>query len=402
MTTKTASTGSPGTGNPGTGSHWASLFSSAKAAVIVGFASTILVVIEGLRAVGANPEQQASAAAVLCFAMAITSFILAVRYRLPIMVAWSTPGAVLLATSGGGITFPQAIGAFIAAGGLMVLTAVITPLARAIERMPASIAAAMLAGVLLRYVLGVPPAALASPQYVVPLVLAFFALRFVVPMYTVPVIVALGLLLAGLGGSFSGSVTMAVTPLTFDWPEWNLQAVISIGLPLYLVTMASQNLPGFAVLRANGYQPPVSACLLVTGIGSILAAPFGSHAVNLAAITASMVAGPDAHPDPGQRWKMIYPYTVLYVIFGLAAGTFVALLGALPKDLVTAIAGLALFAPLMGGISAMMKQPKEIEAALVTFLTTASGITLFGIGAAFWGLLAGLALWAIQRAARRI
>lgn len=384
------------------GSHWGSLISSAKAAVIVGFASTILVVIEGARAVGANPAQQASVAAVLCIGMAITSFILAVRYRMPIMVAWSTPGAVLLATSAAaGVTFTQAIGAYVLAGGLMVLTAVITPLSRAINRMPPSIAAAMLAGVLLRYVLGVPTAALASPQFVVPLILAFFALRFVLPMYAVPIVVGLGLFFAAMAGSFSGGVTLAITPLTFDWPEWNPQVMISLGIPLYLVTMASQNLPGFAVLRANGYQPPVTACLLVTGIGSILAAPFGSHAINLAAITASMVAGPEAHPDPGQRWKMIFPYSALYIVFGLAAGTFVALLGALPKDLVTAIAGLALFAPLLGSISAMMKEPKEIEAAVVTFLTTASGITLFGIGAAFWGLLAGLALWALQRAARR-
>ena len=382
--------------------HWPSLISSATAAVIVGFASTILVVIEGARAVGANPAQQASVAAILCFAMAAASFILAFRARMPIMVAWSTPGAVLLATSAAGISFPQAIGAFVLAGALTVLTALITPLSRAIERMPASIAAAMLAGVLLRYVLGVPTAALGSPALVMPLILAFFALRFVVPMYAVPVIVALGLLIAGLTGAFDQGVTLAVTPLTFDWPEWNPQVLISLGIPLYLVTMASQNLPGFAVLRANGYAPPVSACLLVTGIGSILSAPFGSHAINLAAITASLVAGPDAHPDPARRWKMIYPYTVLYVVFGLAAGTFVSMLGALPKELVTAIAGLALFSPLMGGISAMMKEPREIEAALVTFLTTASSITLFGIGAAFWGLLAGLILWGAQRYARRI
>ncbi len=382
--------------------HWGSLFSSATAAVIVGFASTILVVIEGARAAGANPAQQASVAAILCFAMAIGSTILAVRYRMPIVIAWSTPGAVLMATSALGITFPQAIAAFMVAGALMVLTAVITPLARAIERMPASIAAAMLAGVLLRYVLGVPAAALSSPHLVVPLILAFFALRFVVPMYSVPIIVALGLVLAGLAGAFSQAISVAVTPLTFDWPVWNLGVIVSLGIPLYFVTMASQNLPGFAVLRANGYQPPVTACLLVTGIGSILAAPFGSHAINMAAITASLVAGPDAHPDPGQRWKMIYPYAALYVIFGLAAGTFVSLLGALPKDVVTAIAGLALFGPLTGSISAMMKEPREIEAALVTFLTTASGISLFGIGAAFWGLIAGLILWAAQRTARRV
>lgn len=381
--------------------NWASLFSSATAAVIVGFASTILVVIEGARAVGANAAQQASVAAVLCFAMAVTSAILALRYRMPIMVAWSTPGSVLIATSAVGITFPQAIAAFILAGVLMSLTAVIAPLARAIERMPASIAAAMLAGVLLRYVLGVPIAALASPQFVLPLIFIFFVLRFFVPMYAVPIVVGLGLLFAALAGAFHSSIPVTITPLTFGWPEWNAQAMISLGIPLYLVTMASQNLPGFAVLRANGFSPPVSACLLVTGIGSVLAAPFGSHAINMAAITASIVAGPDAHPDPGQRWKMIYVYAPLYLVFGLAAGTFVALLGALPKDLVTAIAGLALFGPLMGGLSSMMKETRDIEPALVTFLTTASGISLFGIGAAFWGLIAGLALWAAQRSIRR-
>ncbi len=382
---------------PAINSHWASLFSAAKAAVIVGFASTILVVIEGARAVGANPAQQASVAAILCYAMAITTAILALRFRMPIIVAWSTPGAVLIATSAMGITFPQAIGAYILAGALMVLTAVITPLARAIERMPSSIAAAMLAGVLLRYVLGVPVAALSSPGYVVPLILAFFALRFVVPMYAIPIVVALGLLLAAIAGVFSTSIPIALTPLTFDWPEWNMQAMISLGIPLYLVTMASQNLPGFAVLRANGYQPPVSACLLVTGIGSVLAAPFGSHAINLAAITASIVAGPEAHPDPAQRWKMVYIYAPLYVVFGLAAGTFVALLGALPKDLVTAIAGLALFGPLMAGMAVMMKEARDVEPAVVTFLLTASGISLFGVGAAFWGLLAGLILWGAKR-----
>lgn len=381
--------------------HWASLFSSGLATVIVGFASTILVVIEGAKAAGASPAQQASVAAILCYGMAVTSFILAARYRMPIVVAWSTPGSVLIATSAMGLIFPQAIGAFLLAGALMALTAIVTPLARAIERMPASIASAMLAGVLLRYVLGVPLAALAAPQVVLPLILAFFVLRFFIPMYSVPIVVGLGLLFAGLTGAFSGSIPIAITPLTFDWPEWNAQAMISLGIPLYLVTMASQNLPGFAVLRANGYQPPVSACLLVTGVGSILSAPFGSHAINMAAITASLVAGPDTHPDPAQRWKYVYIYSPIYLVFGLTAGTFVALLGALPKDLVTAIAGLALFGPLMGGISAMMKESRDIEPALVTFLTTASGISLFGVGAAFWGLVAGLILWAAQRAARR-
>ena len=380
-----------------TQNHWAALTAAATAAVVLGFASTILIVIEGARAVGANAAQQASAAAILCFAMAATSAWLAIRHRMPIMVAWSTPGSVLIATSAGGITWPEAIGAFVFTGVLMLLTGLVAPLERAIERMPPAIAGAMLAGVLLHYVLGVPGAALATPVLVLPLVIAFFALRFLVPMYAVPVVVVLGLALAALNGGAAQDVHLGFTPLVFVWPEWNWQAIISLGLPLYLVTMASQNLPGFAVLKANGYQPPVADCLKVTGLASVLAAPFGSHAVNMAAITASLVAGPDAHPDPAQRWKMIYPYVVLYVVIGFAAGTFVSLLGAMPREIVAAVAGLALFGPFMGGVSGMMKDAKDIEPALVTFLVTASGITIMGVGSAFWGLLAGLALWGIRR-----
>jgi benzoate membrane transport protein len=387
--------------NSQTANNWLSLTSAATAAVVVGFASTILVVIEGAKAVGATPTQQASTAAILCFAMALTSFILAFRYRQPIMVAWSTPGSALMATGAAGIAFPDAVGAFMVAGALMVMTALIKPLSTAISRLPPALAAAMLAGVLLRYVLGVPNAALELPIFVVPLIIAFFALRMLVPMFTVPVIVGLGLVFAGLGGSFSGPVQMGVTPLEFVRPQWNLQVIIGLGLPLYLVTMASQNLPGFAVLKANGYQPPITACLMMTGLGSVLTAPFGTHAVNMAAITAALVAGPDAHPDAKQRWKMIYPYTALYVVFGLAAGTFVSLLGAMPKPLVTAIAGLALFSPLMAGLTGMVKDSRDIEAAMVTFLVTASGVSIFGVGGAFWGLLAGLMVWAVKHMQRR-
>ena len=162
--------------------------------------------------------------------------------------------------------------------------------------------------------------------------------------------------------------------------------------------MASQNLPGFAVLRAAGYQPPVSASLITTGTASVIMAVFGGHAVNLAAITASMATGSDAHPDRTQRWKILFPYFVMYGAVGLAAASFVQILGALPHELVVAIAGLALFGPLVGGMTAMLKEPSDIEPALVTFLFTASGFSLYGVGAAFWGLCAGLALWGVKQA----
>jgi benzoate membrane transport protein len=373
---------------------WFGLISSSATAVIVGFASTILLIMEAARAVGASPAQQASWAASLCFGMAATSLYLSWRYRMPIITAWSTPGAALIATSATGIGYEQALGAFLVAGLLMALTALITPLSRLIARIPAPIAAAMLAGVLLRYTLGVPGAALALPLYVLPLVIAFFALRLSFALYAVPVVVVLGIAGAVFGGLLGPQCcSFGITSLSFVMPAFDGAAIIGLGVPLYLVTMASQNLPGFAVLRAAGYGPPVGPSLLVTGLASAILAPFGSHAVNLAAITASLVTGPETHPDPAQRWRMVWPYAVLYTLVALAAASFVSVLGALPKELITAIAGLALFSPLMGSAAAMMKEPRDVESALVTFLVTASGLTMFGVGSAFWGLVAGLLLF---------
>jgi len=378
--------------------HWAGLISSAVAAVVVGFASTILVVMQAADAVGASEAQKISWAAMLCFAMAGLTLYLSWRHRMPMIIAWSTPGAALLATSAQGFSYSAALGAFAVAGLLAALTGLITPLAKAIERIPTAIASAMLAGVLLTYVLKVPTAALMMPWQVLPLVIAFFVLRLWKPMWTVPIVVVLGLGLAAFSGLMNFNASdFAVARLTYDWPVFSFAAIISLGLPLYLVTMASQNLPGFAVLRASGYQPPVASALITTGMASALLSPFMGPQVNMAAITASMTTGPDTHPDAGQRWKVAFPYAVLYAIVGLAAGLFVKVLGALPTDLVHAIAGLALFPPLMGAVQAMMKVPNEIEAALVTFLITASGIVIVGIGAPFWGLVIGLVIWGLKK-----
>ena len=380
-------------------SGWASLTATSAAAVIVGFASTILLIIQAAQAVGASPQQQASWAASLCFAMAITTAILCWRFKMPIITAWSTPGAVLIASSAAGLTYQTALGAFVVAGVLMVITGLIRPLETAIEKMPSAIAAAMLAGILVSYVLKVPVAALAAPWLVVPLVIAFFAMRIFLPLYAVPVILVLGLALGFSGGAMGAACCgIGITHLTFDVPQFQWHAAVGLGIPLYLVTMASQNLPGFAVLRAAGYQPPVSASLITTGTASVIMAVFGGHAVNLAAITASMATGSDAHPDRTQRWKILFPYFVMYGAVGLAAASFVQILGALPHELVVAIAGLALFGPLVGGMTAMLKEPSDIEPALVTFLFTASGFSLYGVGAAFWGLCAGLALWGVKQA----
>ncbi len=373
---------------------WFSLTSAALTAVVVGFASTILVIMQAAQAVGANTAQQASWAAVLCFGMAFTSLYLSWTHRMPIITAWSTPGAALIATSAAGVTYAHALGAFVVAGLLMALAGLIKPLARAIAQIPAPLAAAMLAGVLLHYTLGVPAAALALPKFVIPLIIVFFGLRMSYPLFAVPVVVVLGVGIAALGGGFSGNCcALQFTALVWTTPQFEVASILSLGVPLFLVTMASQNLPGFAVLRAAGYQPPVTSCLLVTGVASVMAAPFGSHAINMAAITASLVTGPEAHPDKDKRWLVAWPYLMLYLAVGLTAAMSVGVLGALPKELIITIAGLALFSPLMGGVTAMLQEPRDIESALVTFLVTASGVTFQGVGAAFWGLLAGLAVF---------
>ncbi len=380
-----------------TRSGWFSLTAAAATAVVVGYTSTIVLVMEAARAVGATASQQASWAAALCFGMAVSTLFLSWRYRIPVITAWSTPGAVLIATSDAGVPYANGLGAFVVSGLLMVAAGLLKPLQRAIEKIPAPLAAAMLAGVLLRYALGVPGAAAASPLTIVPLIVVYFGLRLTFPLYAVPAVVALGVGMAAIGGGFGrGCCTIGLTALEWTTPAFDGQTILSIGVPLFLVTMASQNLPGFAVLRAAGYKPPVQPALLVTGAASAVLAPFGGHAVNLAAITASIVTGPDCHPDPDKRWLVAWPYAALYLLIGLMSASVIAVFGSLPAALITAIAGLALFSPLMGAITAMLKEPRDIETALVTFLVTASGLTIAGVGSAFWGLAAGLVLFAAR------
>ena len=382
--------------------HWPSLTAAALAAVVVGFASTILIIMQAADAVGANDAQKISWAAALCFVMGGLTLLLSWQHKMPMIIAWSTPGAALIAHGAPGITYPQALGCFAVAGLLMVATGLFKPIAIAIGKMPSAIASAMLAGVLVIYVLKVPLAATALPLQVVPMIIVFFAMRMWRPFYAVPAVVMLGLGLAAAFGDLNfGTQVIGFSWLTFDVPEFAPVAIISLALPLYLVTMASQNLPGFAVLKASGYEPPVASSLITTGLASVLMSPFAGPQVNMAAITASLATGPDAHPDPAQRWKVAIPYVLIYAGVGLAAGVCVKVLGSLSPDLVHAIAGLALFGPLMGAMVAMMKEPADIEAALVTFLVTAADFKLFGIGSAFWGLVAGLVIWGIKEMKER-
>jgi benzoate membrane transport protein len=359
--------------------------------VVVGFGSTILLVVEAARVLGATSAQSASWVAALCFGMAITTLILSIRHRMPVITAWSTPGVVLLATSGGGISFSEAVGAFLFAGFLTCVTAAFEPLTRLIQKIPAPVAAAMLAGVLLRYCLNVPAALTASPLLVAPAVVLYLGFRLWHPMLAMPFAVAGGLGAAILWDAMDPSCcAVGITWLSWTTPELDPAVLIGLGVPLYLVTMASQNLPGFAVLRQAGYEPPVTPALWTTGIASMLLAPFGAHSINMAALTAALCTGEECHPDAKERWRVAQPYLVIYMLLGLFSGTMVEVLAAMPASLITAVAGLGLLSPLMNAAPAMTREPSQLEAAIIAFLVTASGVSVFHVGSAFWGLAAGL------------
>lgn len=367
-------------------------------APLVGFAGTVALVIAAAQAVGATPAQTISWLAAISLAKAVGGMALTWRYRIPVVLAWSTPGAALIGASSG-IGFPAAEGAFVLAAVLIVLTGLIRPLGDWVAKLPAPIASAMLAGVLFKFVADVALSAAGTPALVLPLVALFLVMRLAHPASAMLIVVAAGVALTyalGLAGPLP--TDLGLSRLTWTTPAFEPAALLGLGLPLYLVTMAGQNLPGLAVLRASGYQPPVGPILTVTGLVSLVSAPFGAHTSNLAAITAAIAAGPDAHPDPAKRWPAAIVYGFAFILLAAFAGPFVALFAAMPKALIATVAGLALTGALMGSLSVAMGEERTRLAALLTFATAASGVSIAGIGAAFWGLAIGLAAFAIERA----
>ncbi len=368
---------------------------------VVGFSSSFVVVVAGTTAVGATPAQASSGLLALCLAQALGMAWLSVRHRTPVTLAWSTPGAALLVSTGavaGG--WPAAVGAFLATGVLVVLTALVPGLGDLVGRIPPALARAMLAGVLLPLCLAPVTALTTSPVLVAPVVLTWLLLLRLTRRWAVPGSLAVALLVVVLDARdvLSGLRLVPVVDLTA--PAWSVGALLSVALPLYVVTMASQNVPGAAVLAANGYRTPWRESLAVTGLGSVLVAPAGGHAVNLAAITAALAAGPEAGADRGRRWWAGVSGAVTYVLLGLGAGALTAVVTAAADGVVQAAAGLALLGALAAALGEALADPAEREAAVVTFVVAASGVVLLGTGAAFWALLAGLVLRAVLRAGR--
>ncbi len=366
---------------------------------LVGFTSAFVVVLSGLTAVGADPDQAASGLLAVTVTMGLSGALLATWTRTPITVAWSTPGAALLATTGtveGG--WPAAVGAFLVTGALIVLTGLVPQLGALIARIPASVAQAMLAGVLFQLCLG-PVTGLASdPLAVAPVVVVWLlAMRFL-PRWSAPLAFLAAAVVIGVHITATGARVDAadlVPRLDLTAPAFSVGGMLGIALPLYLVTMASQNVPGVAVLKGFGYDVPWRRTMLVTGVGTLTGAPAGGHAVNLAAISAALAAGPAAGEDRSRRWIASVTAGGVLVALGIASAAFATLVELAPAGVVPAVAGLALLATLASSLQAALADADERVPAVVAFATAASGIAIAGVSAAFWALVAGLVVRAV-------
>lgn len=370
--------------------------------VLVGFASSAVIVFQAAQSLGASPEEISSWMWALGLGMGLTCIGLSLRYRMPVVTAWSTPGAAMLIGSVAGLPLSDAIGAFLMSALLIAASGFSGLFERMISRIPVSLASGMLAGVLLRF--GID--AFAAMKTQLGMVLTMFAVyllaRRLLPRYAVILTLLVGIAFAaGLGLLRVDGLSLELAKPVFTTPTFSLAAIVGIALPLFIVTMASQNVPGVAVIRASGYAIPISPVVGWTGLVNLLLAPFGAFALNLAAITAAITAaicmGREAHEDAARRYVAAIAAGVFYVVVGLFGATVAALFAAFPKELILAIAGIALLGTIGNSLAAALRDEAEREPALVTFLVTASGLSLAGIGSAFWGLLAGVVTLLVLR-----
>ncbi len=383
-----------------------SLFMGALIA-FVGFASSFAVVLHGLTGVGASEAQAASGLMALSISMGLCAIVISAVTRLPVSIAWSTPGAALLASSGsveGG--FNAAVGAFLVCGVLIIVAGLWKPLGRTVSSIPPALANAMLAGVLLSLCFAPVKAIAFNPLFGLPIVLAWAVIGSINRLYAVPAaLLTFGLVIA-LGvempeGALAGLSAALVPRIEFVPPVFDAAAMVSIALPLFIVTMASQNIPGIAVLKVNDYHPDPGPLFATTGLFSMLSAPFGGHAVNLAAITAAMCAGSDSHPDRTRRYWSAINAGIAYIILGLLAGVVTTFVSLAPPVLIQAVAGLALIGAFSSSAMAAFAEAETREAAAITFLVTASGVSFAGVSGAFWGLVAGGLMLGLARVAKR-
>ena len=385
-----------------------STFSAGFVAVLVGFTSSVAIVFQAALAFGATPAQVSSWMWALGVGMGLCSLLPSWWLRKPVMVAWSTPGAAVLATAGvvGGFSMADAVGAFIACAALIILFGVTGWFERIMNRIPMAIASALLAGVLARFGLQ----AFMAAQTALPLVLlmlgSYLLARRLWPRYAVVLTLLAGMLLVTWQGQLSlSAIRMELAVPVFTMPQFSWSALVSLAIPLFVVTMASQNLPGVAAIKSAGYGGangiPISRIITLTGVGTLLLAPFGAFALNLSAITAAICMGREAHENPRKRYTAAMACGAIYVVIGVFGATFTAVLTAFPNELVAAIAGIALLGTIGNALAVALQDESHREAAAITFLVTLSGVAIAGIGSAFWGVAAGGIAIAVQQYGRR-
>lgn len=365
--------------------------------VLVGFTSSAVIVFEAARSLGASEAEIASWLWALGIGMAVTCIGLSLRWRIPVVTAWSTPGAAMLVASHAGVPLSDAIGAFVLVAMLTALAGFSGLFERGMRKLPLSLASGLLAGVLLRFGLDVFVSMKTQPAMAVAMFALYLCGRRWFPRYAVVATLLLGMACAAAGGLLRlDHVPLHAAAPIFTMPTLSTAAVFGIALPLFVVTMASQNIPGVAVLRASGYTPPVSPAVGWIGAVNVLLAPFGAYALCLAAITAAICSGREAHVDPAKRYVAAMAAGAFYLLTGVFGATVAALFAAFPRELVMAIAGLALFGTIGNSLTAALREDRDREAALITFLVTASGFAAAGIGSAFWGLVAGVIALALR------
>lgn len=377
-----------------------SAFTAGFVAVLVGFTSSVAIVFQAATALGATPAQISSWMWALGLGMGLCSLLPSLWLKKPVMVAWSTPGAAVLATAAaaGGFTLPQAVGAFLVCAALITLFGVTGWFEKLMDRIPMPIASALLAGVLARFGLDAFVALKSALGLVLLMLAAYLVGRRWWPRFAVPGVLVVGTLYAAATGQLRlAGVQWSLTAPVFVAPEFTLAAIVSLALPLFVVTMASQNLPGVAAIRAAGYQMPISKIITLTGLATLLLAPFGAFALNLSAITAAICMGREAHEDPAKRYMAAASCGLIYCVIGLFGAAVTGVLTAFPRELVVAVAGLALLGTIGGGLAVALKDDAHREPALITFLVTLSGLTLAGIGSAFWGVVAGATALLVQQ-----
>lgn len=362
-------------------------------AVTVSYAGPLLIVFQAAKIAGLSDSMVSSWIWAISFSTGLAGILLSAWFKVPVITSWSTPGAVLLVSSWSAYAYSDAIGAFVLSAIIASILGFSGIFSAVMKRIPQSIIAAMLAGILLKFGVEVFVSLKQLPILVAPMMLCYLGLKRWYPRYSVPVTLFVGLLIAyNFNLLHFENVSVSLVHPIFVQPTFSIEALISLGIPLCIVTMTAQNATGIGLLKADGYNPPVSPIIATTGIASIIFAPFGAHGINVAAITAAICTGKEAHTDPDKRYIAGIACGIFYVIVSIFGATIASAFSALPSQLIAAIAGVALFGSLISSISSAMSDDLQKESALITFLVTISGISFLGIGAAFWGLIAGIVI----------